>query len=114
MPRGRSAGARRPSEAGATTASRRGAVDRPDDLRRTVEESGIPVLHNRSVELRRAGQTLSLAGVAGAVCLAAKAGCARPARFYVATNGRDAWSGSQAVILRGEVCGLGTLGERRG
>jgi len=37
--------------------------DRPDDLRRAVCESGITLLHNSSVELRRGGQVLSLAGV---------------------------------------------------
>ena len=36
---------------------------RPDDLLRAVEAAGIPVLQNRSVELRRDGQSLSLAGV---------------------------------------------------
>jgi len=36
---------------------------RPETLLRSIEASGIPVLQNRSVELRRNGQSLSLAGV---------------------------------------------------
>jgi predicted MPP superfamily phosphohydrolase len=36
---------------------------RPDDLLRAVEAAGIPMLQNRSVELQRGGQSLSLAGV---------------------------------------------------
>jgi len=36
---------------------------RPDDLLRSIEAAGIPMLQNRSVELRRDGQSLSLAGV---------------------------------------------------